>query len=116
MNKTNFVAALAVIAAANQDGFTVDARTLQPIAKGYAVAFADTQNSFGNAGLRRVVEFAHSTNKANAFGGWFDTETGLYYWDAVKVYATKAAAARAAKRNGQIAYFDLTNGVEIRLK
>lgn len=116
MDKKTLFPALVAIATANPQGFTVNAQTLSPVCSGYAVAFAATQNSFGNAGLRRVVEFVHSTKKANAFGGWLDTETGLFYWDAVKVYATKAAAARAAKRNGQIAYFDLTNGLEIRLK
>lgn len=49
MNKkeTSVLIALATIAINNKDGFTVNAANLQPVTKGYAVAVADTQNSFG---------------------------------------------------------------------
>ena len=100
MKKQNLFAALVAIATANAEGFTVDAQTLQPVSKGYAVAVAETQNN----------------KTARAFGGWLDSETGLYYWDAVQIYKTKKAAARAAKRNKQIAFFDLARLVEIRVK
>ena len=80
MNKKLF-SALMVIAAANADGFTVDANTLQPITKGYAVAMAETQNSFNAEGLARVIEFVNGSTVANAFGGWLDRETGLCFID-----------------------------------
>ena len=106
---------LMVITAENADGFTVDANTLQPITKGYAVAMAETQNSFNAEGLARVIEFVNGSTVANAFGGWLDRETGLFYWDAVTVVEDLETARAIAKRNKQIAFFDLANGVEIRL-
>ena len=116
MKKQNLFAALVAIATANAEGFTVDEQTLQPVSKGYAVAVAETQNSFGREGLARVIDFVQNNKTARAFGGWLDSETGLYYWDAVQIYKTKKAAARAAKRNKQIAFFDLARLVEIRVK
>ena len=52
MNKkeTKILLALAAIAIANKDGFTVNAANLQPVKSGYAVAVAETQNSFGLEG------------------------------------------------------------------
>lgn len=115
MKKANIIAALAAVAALNPEGYTVDAATLQPVAKGYAVAFAATQNSFGAEGLARVVDFVANDEKANAFGGWLDTETGLYYYDAVAIVMDRDEAERLGRANGQIAIFDLENLKEIRL-
>ena len=114
MNKKNIFAALVAIATANAEGFTVDAKNLQPIKKGFAVALAETQNSFGPEGLARVIDFVNE-NGANAFGGWLDSETGLYYWDAVQVVEDLEDARALAKRNGQKAFFDLANLTEVRL-
>lgn len=48
MNKkqTSVLIALATIALNNKEGYTVNAATLQPVTTGYAVAVADTQDSF----------------------------------------------------------------------
>lgn len=114
--KANIIQALAAIAAANPEGYTVDARTLQPIACGYAVAVAATQNNFGREGLDNVVEYALRHNEVNAFGGWLDKETGKFYYDAVIIVAEIKDAYVLAKFNGQIAFFDLKNCKEIRIK
>lgn len=115
MNKKNIVTALMTIAAANADGFTVTAKTLQPITRGYAVAFAETQNSFEAAGLDRVIKFASENAEVNAFGGWLNSENKRFYFDAVAVVEDLQTAYILARRNKQIALFDLKNGVEIRL-
>jgi hypothetical protein len=102
------------VACANKDGFTVDARTLQPVTSGFAVACKETQNSFGAAGLERVIKFVDAGG-AQCFGGWMDQATGLYYWDATLIYTDRAAAIEAGRANDQIAIFDLGNLEEIRL-
>ncbi len=99
----------------NAAGFTVNATDLKPVYSGYAVSIAETQNSFGEEGIARVLR-AIEQGKANAIGGWLDTETGLYYYDAVRIYSNPFEAERAASENDQIAYFDLNLCKEVRLK
>lgn len=69
MNKkeTFVLTALATIAMNNKDGFTVNAATLQPVKKGYAVAVSDTQNSFGLEGLANVVKYVSEHPEISAY-------------------------------------------------
>ena len=105
--KKSTFAALAAIAAMNPDGYTVDAKTLQPITRGYSVAVKGTQDSFEAAGLRHVIDYQAKHPECQAFGGWLDSETGLYYYDACIIVGTKAEAMALAKENAQIAFFCL---------
>lgn len=109
------ISTIAAIAAMNVSGFTISANTLQSINEGYAVAIAETQNSFGLDGIVNVL-CAISEGKANAIGGWYDNQTGLYYYDAVMVYSDYDAACQAAIVNEQLAFFDLKKCEEIRLQ
>ena len=113
--KTSFFFALMEIANANPAGFTVDAKTLQPITKGYAVAMAETQNSFNADGLERVIKFAEHNTKVNAFGGWYDSKGNNFYFDATVIVDDLDAAKELGRINGQLAIFDLYNMEEIRL-
>lgn len=115
MNANVLFVALSAVAANNKKGYTVDAVTLQPITKGYAVAVAATQNSFGPDGLARVIEYARTHKEVNAFGGWYNEKNGLYYYDAVVITDSLADALELGKSNKQIAIFDLQNYKEIRL-
>ena len=108
-------AALQAIASANQAGFTYDAKTLQPIKKGFAVAIAETQNSFGANGAKKVIQTANKRKDINAFGGWYNTENKKYYFYAVIVCDNLQTAIEIGKANKQIAVFDLENLQEIRL-
>lgn len=103
---------LATIAALNPEGYTVDAQTLQPVTSGYVVAVKGTQNSFGDSGLRRVVEYQRAHKECTAFGGWLDSESGLYYYDACVIVSTLGEAMALAKANEQIAFFCLDNFTE----
>ena len=47
--------AIQAIAEANPDGFTVDLTTLKKVTKGISVAYLETQDSFGEEGLKRVL-------------------------------------------------------------
>lgn len=122
MKKNLLIKEVAAIAAMNPSGFTVDAATLQPVATGYAVAMKQTQNSFGVEGLKKVAntieELQASGNqngRALAFGGWYDSESGLYYYDATVIYQDRGKAIEAGRVNEQIAIFDLSNLEEICL-
>ena len=95
------------IAKANPDGYTVDATTLQPITSGYAVSVAATQNSFNDDGLYKVVDYVMAHPEINAYGGWLDTSTGNYYYDATMVFTNCDEAIAFGKKNGQKAVFDL---------
>lgn len=115
MNKKTLAVTLAAVAAANPAGYTVDARTLEPLTSGYAVAVAATQNSFGPEGLQRVIEYASTHEDITAFGGWLDEKSGLYYYDAVIICDNRTDALELARVNKQIAFFDLNRKKEVRL-
>ena len=116
MVKTSLFFALMEVATANPAGFTVDANTLQPIRKGYAVACAETQNSFGGYGLLKVMQYQQSNPASvQAFGGWLDSKSNKFYFDATIICDDLETAQELGRRNGQIAIFDLENLEEIRL-
>lgn len=117
MNKkqTSVLIALATIAANNKEGFTVNAATLQPVTKGYAVAVAATQNSFGLEGLGNVVKYVAAHPEVNAFGGWYNRDNNMYYFDATVIVDDLATAKELGRINKQIAIFDLANLQEITL-
>jgi hypothetical protein len=106
---------IAAIAAMNAAGFTINAETLQPVTSGYAVAIRDTQNSFGDAGIANVLK-AVKAGKANAIGGWYDDQSGLYYYDATLVVNDLEKAIQLGIENDQLAIFDLNTMTEIRIK
>lgn len=115
MKRNLKIAALAAIAAANPEGFTVNAKTLMPVTSGYAVAVRATQNSFGPEGLAAVVDYAKTDKEVTAFGGWLDSETGLYYYDAVIIVETLEDARQIATRENQLAFYGLHEMKEYRL-
>ena len=109
--KQKLVKALTAIAAANLEGYTVDAKTLEPITSGYAVAVLDTQNSFGTEGLERVINYVTTHKEINAFGGWFNKEDGQFYFDATVVVKDFNRAIDLARMNKQIAFYCLHTGI-----
>lgn len=117
MNKkeTKVLLALAAIAMANKDGFTVDAANLQPVTSGFAVAVADTQDSFGLEGLANVVKYVHEHPAINAYGGWYNTDNNKYYFDATIIVEDLDTAIELGRMHKQIAIYDLTNGLPIEL-
>ena len=117
MNKkeTSVLIALAAIAMNNKEGFTVSAANLQPVTTGYAVAVADTQNSFGFEGMANVVKYVEEHPEINAFGGWYNRENNMYYFDATVIVNNLEDAKELGRINKQIAIFDLANLQEIRL-
>lgn len=117
MNKkqTAVLIALATIAINNKKGFTVNAETLQPVTRGYAVAIADTQNSFGLEGLANVVKYVSEHPEINAFGGWYNSQNNMYYFDATVIVEDLKKALELGRANKQLAIFDLANGFSIDL-
>jgi fructokinase len=107
--------AIATVATANAEGFTVQAQTLQPITTGYAVAVKDTQNSFGFAGMVEVYKYIQQHPEINAVGGWYNSENGKFYFDATIVCQDLNTALELGRMNEQIAIFDLNTLTEIRL-
>lgn len=122
MKKNLGISSVAAIAALNPEGFTVNAANLQPVTSGFAVALKRTQNSFGVEGLAKVanvIEELQNSGEMNgrtlAFGGWHDSESGLYYYDATVIFDDRVEAIEAGRANDQIAIFNLANLEEIRL-
>ena len=113
--QTKVLIALAAIAMNNEDGFTVNAANLQPVKSGYAVAVSDTQDSFGLEGLANVIKYVSEHPNINAFGGWYNSDNNMFYYDATVIVDDLATAKELGRINKQIAIFDLANLEEIRL-
>ena len=112
----NLFTTLTMISAANPGGFTYNVNNNCLQSSGYAVALNATQNSFGAAGLESVINLvAAGTLGATCIGGWLDEVTGLYYYDAVVIVEDRDAAIILGREQQQIAIFDLSNSIEIRL-
>jgi fructokinase len=100
--------AIKKIAEENSDtGFTVDLTTLKKVTGGISVAYLETQNSFGDEGLKRVLK--HALEHEKKIGGWLDDDDGSFYFDSVRIFTDLEDAKRFGRENKQIAIFDLTN-------
>lgn len=104
---TNLLDAIKLIAKENPEGFTVDLTTLKKVTNGISVAYLETQGSFGDEGLERVLK--HAVEHEKKVGGWFNESDGFYYFDSVKIYFNRDEAIRAGRENKQIAIFDIGN-------
>lgn len=112
----NLFTTLTMIAAANPAGFTYNVQNNAMQLSGYAVALAETQGSHGLEGLESVLNLVMSSAcPASCVGGWLDTETGLYYYDATVITDDLQEAIQLGRINKQIAIFDLYTMTEIRL-
>lgn len=96
------------------DGFTASLDGSEVPTSGYVVALAETQGSFG------VTGFLHAANVAKEkqcyLGGWLDAESGLYYFDAVRIFPDLGEALDAGRAQDQIAIWNIEESKEIRLK
>ncbi|MDO9554519.1 hypothetical protein [Rhodonellum sp.] len=99
------------IAKENPEGFTISIKDLSHIKKGWIVALKETQNSFGDKGLRKVIETSLKTTYM--VGGW--KEEKLFYFDTVQIFNTEAEAIQAGIENDQISIYNLESGKLIYL-
>lgn len=96
-----------------KDGFTISLLDFQSPKKGYCVAMKLTQNSFGDEGLKKVIEIA----KQSTFvvGGWYEKSNNQFYYDCVMIIQDLETALQLGKANEQISIFDITNANVIEL-
>ena len=99
------ISAILKVAKENPMGFTVDLTTLKKVTKGISVAYFETQDSFGEEGLRRVLNHALAHEKK--VGGWLNEENKQFYFDSIRIFTNLEEAKRFGRKNKQIAIFDL---------
>lgn len=80
---------------------------------GGAVALDPSTGYFDQA--LQIVDEALADKPRTTFGAWVDTETQALYIEPVQVFGAKSDALAAAAERGELAIYDLDNGVEIRL-
>lgn len=105
--------AIKEMAVKNPLGFTVDLTTLKKVTSGISVAYLDTQNCFGDEGLENALQHAMAHDKK--VGGWFDDDSGCFYFDSVRIFTDLEAAIKFGRENKQIAIFDITHLKLIKL-
>lgn len=109
----NLKGAIVEIARMNPDGFTVDLTTLKKVTKGISVAYLETQDSFDEEGLKRVLSHALAHDKK--VGGWLNEENGKFYYDSIRIFTDLEKAKSFGRENNQIAIFNLTTLELIKL-
>ena len=65
--------------------------------------------------MENVVKYVEDHQEINAFGGWYNRDNNMYYFDATVIVDDLASAMELGRINKQIAIFDLANLKEIRL-
>lgn len=101
----NILVALKSLTEENPKGFTVYVPSLEPVKRGWVVAKIETQNSFGDAGLEKVLKYATATT--GIVGFWNDD--GTFYWDAVMLFNDEVEATEAGIANEQISIYNIEN-------
>jgi fructokinase len=105
--------AIKMIAEQNPEGFTVKVPELTGVKTGFIVAYLETQNCFGDEGLKKVLK--HALEHDKIVGGWKNLKNQQYYFDSSKVFDNPEDAIRWGIENRQIAIFDLTSKKVIEL-
>lgn len=105
------IAKIKKIAAQNPDGFTILLPTLEHAKRGWVVALAETQDSFGDKGLEKVLRVAKE--RGAAIGGW--DHKGKFYWDAVLLIPDKETAVKMGRENEQIGIFNIETALYLEL-
>lgn len=98
---------LLVIATENPRGFTVTVPDLEPVTTGWCIGHKDTQNSFGRAGLKKVLE--HSLETTKVVGGW-KGYNGKFYFDSVIITHDANEALDLKEEHKQLAVYNLETG------
>lgn len=101
----NLKSAIQRIAAQNQEGFTVELTTLKKVNQGIVVSYLETQNSFDDEGLEKVIN--HALSHERVVGGWLNEDNSKYYFDSCRVFTDRDKAIEFGKENQQIAIFDI---------
>ena len=116
-NEQERIAAIAdkvwIYSQSHPDGFTLDIRTMTVPTEGIAVSYAATQNSHSRNQLNNVV--SHALKHDGYVGGWYNTESGLYYFDSTRLFPENALkeALLFGKENGQHSAFILSTSTDI---
>lgn len=110
---THLFEAIKLIAKKNPEGFTIRVPSLEWVLDGYIAAYSETQNSFGDEGLKKVLE--HALQHDKIVGGWRNEQNKQFYFDSDKQFTSKEEAIAFGRKHKQIAIFDLQTFREIRL-
>ena len=110
---TDLKKAIKAVAKMNPYGFTVELPTIKEVKRGYVVAYLETQNSFDDDGLDKVIN--HALNHSKTVGGWLNEDNGKYYFDSCQIFTDRDEAIKFGIENKQIAIYDIGNNNEIKL-
>lgn len=111
--------------AVRNNGFTVDPKTGAVPKEGFAVSVKGAEESFPPPAspeelAQRIQEYVskHAADFADGeahLGGWVDEKSGQLYLDVTRILPDRGAAEAFGREQGQLAFFDLAKGQEVRL-
>lgn len=89
------------------------------LARGYAVSLDHVGKVFKNVWQMTQTALNEMARRARRYHGyvgfWRDEKTGLIYVDVSVIYADEKTAARVARFNRQLAYYDIARGASVYL-
>ena len=99
---------------------TVPVTQISPPSAGFVVGINGRGLVCSQPSSSEVAEWVASqrtraAQPAHHLGSWADSETGLHYFDLVRVFGERASAEDFGRSQGEIAIYDMGNQSEIRL-
>lgn len=86
-----------------QEGFTFDLYANRLVTSGIVVAYAETQDAYGPAGLLNALR--HAIEHDGVLGGWLNSENQRFYFDSCKIFRNLEEAKAFAIANKQLAFY-----------
>ena len=103
-----------VMKQAHPEGFTLDLNTMSFPTEGLMVSYKETQDSFDRKSLPAVIKHARAHD--NIIGGWYNPDSGLYYFDSTRSFPedSLAAALAFARENGQHTVYVTSKDINVK--
>ena len=100
---------------AHKKGFTLNIKTMEAPAKGYAVVYSANKGNYTHLELETVIE--HALNHDGYVGGWYNSSSNMYYFDSRKLFPEDqlGKAKQFAAKNEQSFLYDVSTGEKIPL-
>lgn len=112
MNVEVFTKRMKEVEAEYPDGYTYSLNWMAILSRGFIVGYKETQDSFGDEGLRKCIQ--HAIEHEKIIGMWI-SPSGRKQYDSCNIFKEREKAIEFAKQNDQYSIWDLGEMEEIKV-